>query len=229
MHVESYEHMEAAFTQHLAPMGPGKVLEIGSKSRKAEYRRLFESHGWTFSGADLGEGPNVTDVLEDPFRFPFEDDAFDAIISGQMLEHNAMFWLTFMEMSRVLRMGGIMVHIAPSRGPEHRAPQDCWRFYRDGMHALAEWCGMEILQASTDWSRADLDRKSQHRPRTARRMERDARFLDSDWGDTIGVFRKTVETKQSKGADYIRQFAALYEEKPSPRKRTTKAKAKTSA
>lgn len=214
MHHEAFEHMKTAFDSHIAPMGPGKVLEVGSKSRKAEYRGLFERHGWAYTGADLQEGPNVTAVLDDPFHFPFEDRHFDAIISGQMLEHNSMFWLTFMEMSRTLRMGGVMVHVAPSRGPEHRAPQDCWRFYRDGMTALADWCGMEILHASTDWSRADLERKATGKPRTARRMQREARFIDTDWGDTVGVFRKTVETAHSTGADYIRRFAALYEVAP---------------
>ena len=211
MHLEAFEHMKSAFFRHLAPTGPGAVLEVGSKSRKAEYRRLFERNGWTYTGADLNEGPNVTQVLDDPFRFPFEDQSFDAIISGQMLEHNAMFWLTFMEMARVLKTGGYMVHIAPSRGPEHRAPQDCWRFYRDGMHALADWCGMEMVHASTDWSREDLDRKAQGKPRTAQKMERQARFLDSDWGDTVGIFRKTVETADSTGASYIRQFASMYD------------------
>ncbi len=213
MHLEAFEHMETAFREYLLPAGPGKVLEVGSKSYKKEYRRLFEKHGWTFTGADLNNGSNVTTVLEDPFRFPFEDSAFDAVISGQMLEHNSMFWLTFLEMARVLDMGGFMVHIAPSRGPEHRAPQDCWRFYRDGMHALADWCGMEILHASTDWATADLERKAQRRPRIAREMAEEARFLDSDWGDTIGVFRKTTPTHESKGAEYIRHFAAVFEER----------------
>lgn len=215
MHHESFLHMQAAFDRHVAPGGPGAVLEVGSKGRKAEYRGIFESRGWTYTGADLQEGPNVTAVLEDPFRFPFEDGQFDAIISGQMLEHNAMFWLTFMEMARCLRMGGTMIHIAPSRGPEHRAPQDCWRFYRDGMSALADWCGMEILQASTDWSQADLARTAINKPRTARRMKRTARFVDTDWGDTVGVFRKTIETPDCRGAEYIRSFAALYD---APRK-----------
>ena len=28
---------------------------------------------------------------------------------------------------------------APSRGPEHRYPNDCWRFYPDGYRALAKY------------------------------------------------------------------------------------------
>jgi SAM-dependent methyltransferase len=217
MHPESLRHMKMAFRTHLAPMGAGKVLEVGSKSQRQEYRRLFEANGWAFTGADLGAGANVDCVLEDPFRFPFEDNSFDCIISGQMLEHNTMFWLTFMEMARVTRMGGVMVHIAPSRGPEHRAPTDCWRFFRDGMNALGEWCGMEILQSSTDWLRSDLARKAKFRPRSARQMETEAIMLDTDWGDTVGVFRKVVPTSSSVGADYIRRFAAMYQDAPSLR------------
>ncbi len=217
MHPESMRHMKMAFRKHLNPMGPGSVLEVGSKSQRGEYRSIFEGHGWKFTGADLEEGRNVDVVLEDPFRFPFEDNSFDCIISGQMLEHNTMFWLTFMEMARVVRMGGVMVHIAPSRGPEHRAPTDCWRFYRDGMNALGEWCGMEMLQSSTDWSRADLAWKAKYRPRSAQRMEAEAIMLDTGWGDTVGVFRKVTPTTSSVGADYIRRFAEMYQDAPALR------------
>ncbi|WP_050531937.1 methyltransferase domain-containing protein [Pseudaestuariivita atlantica] len=210
MHRESFEHMKRAFDRHLQPLPAGRVIEIGSKSRKAEYRQLFTKKGWTYIGADLGEGPNVDLVFEDPFRFPLEDASFDAVISGQMLEHNTMFWLSFIEMARILKMGGHMIHIAPSRGPEHRAPTDCWRFYRDGMQALADWCGMELIHAQTDWSRGDIERTAEVRPRSARRLARQVTFEDSDWGDTIGVFRKTEETGACTGMDYIRKFAESF-------------------
>lgn len=207
MHRESLNHMRAQVGAHIAHLTPGKVLEVGSKSRKAEYRRLWERKGWTYTGCDLGAGPNVDTVLADPFVFPWQEGTFDAVISGQMLEHNTMFWLTFLEMNRVLKMGGMMIHIAPSRGAEHRAPTDCWRFYRDGMAALADWSGFELVEARTDWSEDDISFVEGFRPRSARKLRDASANPASVWGDTVGVFRKTAHAHDSAGMRYIHDFA----------------------
>src|ERR1700758_690440 len=74
-------------------------------------------------------------------------------------------------MCRIVRPGGLIFLIAPSRGPEHRYPVDCWRFYPDGYRALARFGGMTLSEVSTDWE-----------PHLA---------PDSAmWGDTVGVFEK---------------------------------------
>jgi hypothetical protein len=44
--------------------------------------------------------------------------------------------------------------IAPSSGPEHRYPVDCWRIYPDGFVALAALAELEVLQAVTQWEDA---------------------------------------------------------------------------
>jgi hypothetical protein len=54
-------------------------------------------------------------------------------------------------MCRIVRPGGLIFLLAPSRGPEHRYPVDCWRFYPDGFRALAKWAGVHLLEVSTDW------------------------------------------------------------------------------
>jgi SAM-dependent methyltransferase len=157
MHRTSIAHMRGAVARHVAGRPAGLVADIGAASRRRPwYRQIWEAAGWTYTGVDLVAGKNVDVVLADPFDFPFPDGRFDAVISGQMLEHNEMFWLSFVEMNRVLRQGGLMVHIAPSRGPEHRAPQDCWRFYRDGMTALGRWSGFEVIEATTDFLERDV-------------------------------------------------------------------------
>jgi SAM-dependent methyltransferase len=97
--------------------------------------------------------------------------SIDLIISGQAFEHIEFFWRTWLEMVRVLKPGGKIFLIAPSRGPEHRYPVDCWRFYPDGFAALAKYGSLELTQIHTDWE-----------PHTA---------PDSaPWGDTVGVFYK---------------------------------------
>lgn len=208
MHKESKRYMREAFRRHAKTLPPGEVLDVGASGKRPWYREIWEVGGWTYRGLDLVEGPNIDIVLEDPWHFPIENDSYDAVISGQMLEHNEFFWLTFLEMARILKMGGLMVHIAPSRGPEHRDPQDCWRFYRDGMFAMAKWAGLECVDTTTDWAPEHFlmyERFPKYRRRLPA-IRATMRTADTDWGDTIGVFVKTEATKDSVGMNYMRQF-----------------------
>lgn len=210
MHTESRIYMRDAFRVHAAGRDPGLVLDVGAGPKPGMYRNLWEGGGWTYHGLDLAPGPNVDIVPDDPWIFPLEDASYDAVISGQMLEHNEFFWLTFLEMARVLRLGGLMIHIAPSRGIEHRDPQDCWRFYRDAMTALARWSGLDCIEATTDWSTAQFDyaiRVPRYSKR-AKEMRTTLRREDTDWGDTVGVFVKTTESKDALGMSYLRRLAA---------------------
>ncbi|MCB1337023.1 MAG: methyltransferase domain-containing protein [Maritimibacter sp.] len=210
MHAESKDYMEAAFRKHAAGRAPGLVLDVGAGRKRGFHRRLWEAGGWTYHGLDLAEGPNVDVIPDDPWHFPVDPERYDAVISGQMLEHNEFFWLTFLEMARVLKPGGLMIHIAPSRGIEHRDPQDCWRFYRDGMTALAKWSGLDCIETTTDWAPehfAFIGRYPRHTRRVAA-LKQTMRRAGTDWGDTLGVFVKTKPTGEALGMDYIRQFAA---------------------
>ena len=56
-----------------------------------------------------------------------------------MLEHCEFFWRAFEEVIRVVKDDGFVFLIAPSAGPEHRYPVDCYRFYADAYHALAKY------------------------------------------------------------------------------------------
>ncbi|MAM60410.1 class I SAM-dependent methyltransferase [Maritimibacter sp. UBA3975] len=213
MHKETISLMKKAFAKHVAAREPGRVLDVGSVGKRRWFRGIWEEGGWTYDGMDLKAGPNVDVVLEDPWRFDIADGTYDAVISGNMLEHNEFFWLTFLEMSRVLKMGGVMVHVAPSRGPEHRDPQDCWRWYRDGMFAMAKWGGFECRETTTDWSDEHIEYYQQKNKARAKRLTRTRRHTDNFWGDTIGVFVKVTETADTMGMNYIRQFAARHPEK----------------
>jgi SAM-dependent methyltransferase len=50
-----------------------------------------------------------------------------------------MFWLTYLEILRVLKPNGLFYLNAPSNGLFHRYPVDCWRFYPDSGGALVTW------------------------------------------------------------------------------------------
>ena len=71
-----------------------------------------------------------------------------------------MFWITFLEIMRVLKPHGLFYLNAPSNGPFHRFPVDCWRFYPDSGNALVNWAkrngiGARLLESYTSFQRCD--------------------------------------------------------------------------
>jgi len=112
---------------------------------------------------DVLPGKNVDVVMKDAYVFPQPDNSVDIIVCGQAFEHIEFFWLTMLEMKRILKPEGYLFLIAPSTGPIHRYPVDCWRFYPDGFKALAGWSGLKLLQI---------------------------KIAQERWGDTGGVFTK---------------------------------------
>ena len=132
-----------------------RVLDIGSRVAQPGFRSyrtaLLDLPGIEYSGLDVEAGENVDIVASDPYRFPVEPESYDVAISGSVFEHIEFPWLTIQEMAKALRPGGYAVVIAPSSGPEHKYPVDCWRFYPDGMRALGKWAGLETVDVATGW------------------------------------------------------------------------------
>ena len=182
MHKSSYQNMARAVENYIAPQEgkPLTILDIGAYDVNASYRPLFQRSGWTYQGVDIVAGPNVDVVLSSIYEFPFEPGSVDVIVSGQTFEHVEFFWQTWLEMVRILKPGGIIVLIAPSRGQEHRYPVDCWRFYPDGFRALGKLGKLDVLEVHTSF----LPVKQGFWFRVLNKAKRD------QWGDTVGVFRK---------------------------------------
>lgn len=163
--------MERLVRTYLDPQRSLGVADLGSYDVNGSYRPLFTQPNWHYTGIDLAPGPNVDCVLASPYRLPFASGSLDVFVSGQAFEHIEFFWLTWLEMARTLKPGGMIFLVAPSRGPEHRYPVDCWRFYPDGFAALAKYASLELVESSTDW-------------------QPDVAADSAPWGDTVGVFRQ---------------------------------------
>lgn len=103
-------------------------------------------------------------------------DSFDAVISGQAFEHAEFFGVTMAEMARVLKPGGLMCVIAPRGFERHRYPVDCYRFDADGMVALARYCNLTPLHASTNLAPAGAPRE----------------WYSEWWADSLLVAQKPV-------------------------------------
>lgn len=154
MHGSSLTKMQQFRQEFLADQAgkPLHILDLGSLEIGACYRPLFDDPAWRYTGVDLHTGPNVDIVLKRPYDWrEIPSASVDLFISGQVFEHVEYFWVTLLEMSRVLKPGGMVCILVPSAGPEHRYPVDCWRFYPDGMRAMAKYAGMEVIKAETNW------------------------------------------------------------------------------
>ena len=128
-----------------------EVLDVGSYDVNGCYKRLFKPNQFNYVGLDMEEGPNVDLVPVSPYKWKeLKNDSFDVVISGQALEHIEFFWITVSEIVRVTKEGGLICIIAPNGFGEHRYPVDCWRFFTDGMIALARYYKLEIVHAHTN-------------------------------------------------------------------------------
>jgi hypothetical protein len=126
------------------------VVDVGAADVNGSYRALFEPFSPRYIGVDLAPGPGVDVVLRDAYRLPLPDASADVVLSGQMLEHCEYFWRAFEEMYRILHPDGYLFLIAPSAGPEHRYPVDCYRFYPDAFRTLAAMTQCRLVEVWLD-------------------------------------------------------------------------------
>lgn len=115
-----------------------RVIEIGSQDVNGSLRQLAPSH-FEYIGVDFVPGKGVDIVLDDPYKLPFESECADIVLSSSCFEHSEMFWLVYLEIMRVIKPRGLFYLNAPSNGPFHRYPVDCWRFYPNSGQALVTW------------------------------------------------------------------------------------------
>lgn len=129
-----------------------RILEVGSQDINGSYRPLFDYPKWRYYGMDIQKGRNVDIFVKNPYNWrEIKSNFYDIVISGQTLEHTEFFWVTMLEISRVLKNGGLCCIIVPSSGPEHKHPLDCWRFFPDGLNAIANYAHLEVIKKYTSW------------------------------------------------------------------------------
>jgi len=126
------------YSKYFVSNGTTKILEIGSLNVNGSLREVSPST-FEYVGIDFENGNGVDIVISDPYELPFEDNSFEIIVSSSVFEHSEMFWLLYVEIMRVLKPRGLLYINAPSNGPFHRYPVDCWRFYPDSGSALIKW------------------------------------------------------------------------------------------
>ncbi len=188
MHQSSMDFMIRALTDFVKPSldlvdrnEAITVLDVGSYDVNGSYRNLFDDQAFLYVGLDIEEGPNVDRLIKKTGEIPYESASVELVVSGQMLEHAPEFWKIFSEMARVLKPGGHLVVIAPSNGPEHKYPLDCYRFLPDSFRHLGHANSLEVLEVAVNGF--------------------------PPWHDLLGVFRKpgAGTSGQPPGKEFVAQ------------------------
>jgi SAM-dependent methyltransferase len=124
-----------------------RVLDAGSG--EGQYKPYFAHTNYT--GVDLAVG-DVTwdytglDVVGDLSRLPFEDNAFDAAVCIQTMEHVNEPMRVTNEIGRVLKPGGRYYLSAPMSWHQHQKPHDFFRYTSFGFRYLLENSSMRIIE-----------------------------------------------------------------------------------
>ena len=142
MHYTSLKSGEA-FSESYGILN-GLVVDIGGRNVNGSLRNFFETKGMKFVCIDMEADASVDIVIPPGEKLPFEDGSVDLIVSTSCFEHDPCFWLTFKEMTRIIKPSGYIYINAPTSGPYHCFPGDNWRFYSDAGQALAYWSGKQI-------------------------------------------------------------------------------------
>jgi SAM-dependent methyltransferase len=138
MHRTALQHGRLFFDTYLSDMDSPTIVDVGSLDVEGSLRSVAPTNA-KFIGVDFAEGKGVDVVLDDPYTLPFDDASVDVVVSSSCYEHAEFFWLSFLEVLRVLKPSGLFYLNVPSNGWFHRYPVDCWRFYPDSGRALQNW------------------------------------------------------------------------------------------
>ncbi len=127
------------------------VLEVGSYDTTGTVRPRVVAHGpASYLGVDIVPGPSVDAICNVlALERTYGRDAFDIVISTEMVEHVRDWRGAFDNMKAVLRPGGLLVLTTRSLGFRfHFGPFDFWRYEPDDMRAIA--AEMEIVALERD-------------------------------------------------------------------------------
>ncbi|MCA9045585.1 MAG: methyltransferase domain-containing protein [Planctomycetaceae bacterium] len=121
-----------------------KVLEIGPDGFPSTYRKLIDNSTLQWETIDILDDERLTHKAIDEYNFGLPDNAYDIVVSGQVIEHVRKTWRWIREVSRVCKPGGCVVTVNPVSWGYHEAPIDCWRIYPEGMKSLYDEAGLEV-------------------------------------------------------------------------------------
>jgi len=140
-----------------------RVLEIGPDDVPSTLKKLVNNPTIIWDTVNIRSpeaehqirNNQLTMVSENEYEYPVLGNAYDIVVSSNVMEHVRMFWKWFDELKRVIKPGGLIITVAPISWPYHEAPVDCWRVYPDGLRALYDSTGLTDVFTTFESIEAD--------------------------------------------------------------------------
>jgi SAM-dependent methyltransferase len=153
MHLNS-ELLFAAFATKYFSKGQ-TVLEIGPNGYPSYYNRMVNIEDIQWHTLDIGTEHIVGGeknpyhiISNSEYNYPIENDTFDVVVSGQVMEHVKNIWRWVDELKRITKKNGLIIIVVPVSWTYHAVPVDCWRIYPDGMRALMEDKKLSVVECT---------------------------------------------------------------------------------
>lgn len=123
-------------------------LDVGGGSGKSKVR--WESIGFEYIILECDKNIKAekviyTDICECP---EIPNDSYDIVYSNNVFEHLKQPWKAAEEISRILKPGGLALHITVFSWRYHPVPVDMFRYSSDGLRYLFERTGKIITISS---------------------------------------------------------------------------------
>lgn len=171
MHDTAFKNAKLFCDKYIKNLQDKVVLDVGSMNINGSLKPIFQN-AKQYIGLDQADGKNV-DIVGSSHKIPLSDNLADIVVCSSCFEHDTMFWVSFLEICRVIRPSGYFYINAPSNGPYHAYPVDNWRFYLDAWKALVEWgkynnYNIELIESYID----------------------PVKSACGNWNDSVGIFRK---------------------------------------
>lgn len=143
-----HNNSKLLFEKHILPVLKSgmKVLEIGPNGFPSSFQQIAKDVSVAcWDTLDIFENPKLTYQKSPEYDFPIEQDSYDIVLSGSVIEHVKKPWKWVPELARIIKPDGLLVTIGPISWVYHEDPVDCWRIYPEGMKALLEDAGLETV------------------------------------------------------------------------------------
>jgi len=117
-HPEQLAFFQAVVDRNPSLIPTAEIIEIGSYDVNGSVRDIFKG-AKSYVGVDLTAGPGV-DIVGFGHEIDHPDGSYDLSLSGECFEHDPHWKVTFENMVRMTRPGGLVVFTCASHGrPEH--------------------------------------------------------------------------------------------------------------
>ena len=125
------------------------VIEVGSLDVNGSVRPLVEAlRPASYLGVDMQPGPNVDQVCDaTELVARFGAEAFDLLISTEVLEHVRDWRRVISQFKRMVKPGGRLLVTTRSRGfAYHAYPHDFWRYEPSDIKSIFSDFELEVLE-----------------------------------------------------------------------------------